>query len=52
MAEKKKGQKTGSVFTETKKTGEGLWKAWGGMKILGDKVKNIDAAKKRSTKGK
>ena len=50
VADKKKGQKTGSVFTETKKTGEGLWKAWGGMKILGDKLEDMEKDKKKGKK--
>ena len=45
-------KKKTSVMKETKKTGKALKQSWGGLWDLGDKLKNIDAAKKRSTKGK
>ena len=51
MAEKKK---YGTTKQEMKKTGKAAEKVvkegWGGLWNLGSKLKNIDAAKKRSTK--
>ena len=47
-------KKTGTVKQEMKKTGKAAEKVvkegWGGLWNLGGKLKNIEAAKKRSTK--
>ena len=45
MANPSKGKKTGSVFTETKKTGKSLFNVWGSMKKLGDTLEDIDKKK-------
>lgn len=48
-------KKIGTVKQEMKKTGKAAEKVvkegWGGLWHLNNKLKNVDAAKKRSTKG-
>lgn len=44
-------KKKTSMVKEGKKTGKALKQSWGGLWDLGDKLKNIEAAKKRSAKG-
>jgi hypothetical protein len=48
-------KKTGTVKQELKKTGKAAEKVvkegWGGLWQFGKQIKNIEAAKKRSTKG-